>query len=98
MLDIKFLRNNTEIVKAALEKRRSSLDIQEFLDLDVQRRALLQEVENLKSDRNTASAEVGKRKKAGEDASELMKSLGTLSARIKELDEKAKAVDEKVKT
>ena len=98
MLDIKFLRNNTEIVKAALEKRRSSLNIQEFLDLDVQRRAHLLEVETLKSERNTASAEVGKRKKAGEDASELLKSLGTLSTRIKELDEKAKIIDEKVKT
>jgi seryl-tRNA synthetase len=98
MLDIKFLRNNTEVVKAALEKRRSSLNIQDFIDLDVRRRAHLQEVETLKSERNKASAEVGKRKKAGEDASKLLESLGTLSARIKELDEKAREIDEKVRT
>jgi seryl-tRNA synthetase len=97
MLDLKFLRNNTDTVAAALQKRRSPLVIEEFLDLDVRRRTMLQEVETLKSERNQASAEVGKRKKTGEDASELLKHLGTLSARIKELDEKAKVIDEEVR-
>jgi len=89
MFDLKFLQRDPERVAAMLADRGSSLDINEFKQLDDRRRTLLQEVETLKSERNTASAEVGQKKRAGEDASELMASLGELSERIKKLDQEA---------
>ncbi len=89
MFDLKLLQKEPERVAAMLEKRRSKLDIAEFTVLDDKRRALLQEVESLKSQRNSASAEVAKMKRAGEDAGELLASLGSLSERIKELDASA---------
>ncbi len=93
MLDLKILQNEPETVREALERRGSKLSVDDFLPLDVRRRSLLTEVETLKSERNTASAEVAKRKRAKEDASELLTRLSSISGRIKELDrEVAEAV------
>ncbi len=96
MLDLKLLQRSPEIVQAALEKRGSSIDLSVFSELDGQRRALLTEVETLKSERNKASAEVAKRKRAGEDASDVLEGLSGMSEKIKELDQQAAELTEKV--
>ncbi len=96
MLDLKMLQKNPEILQNALKKRHSSLDVAEFQTLDATRRRLLTEVESLKSELNAASTEVGKRKKAGEDASESIATLGKLSERIKSLDVETEAAKDAV--
>ncbi|WP_027184237.1 serine--tRNA ligase [Desulfovibrio inopinatus] len=97
MLDVKFVRNNIEAVKDALARRGGAgVNMDEFAQIDAKRRALLTEVETLKSERNAASAEVAKKKRAKEDASDIIASMGDLSARIKALDEELKGVDEAV--
>ena len=73
MLDIKFVRSNPEDVVAGMKKRGMDLDLAPFLALDEKRRALLTEVEQLKNTRNTVSKEIGKMKKAGENADALVK-------------------------
>ncbi len=98
MLDIKAIQKNPEVLGAALQARNSNLDVAEFLALDGERRRLLLEVEQLKSQLNAASAEIGKRKKAGEDASESIAAMGELSQRIKALDVETEAAKEKVQT
>lgn len=97
MLDVRFIRNNLSVVEEALAKRRSHLDISEYKALDEKRRRMVQEVEELKAQRNKASSEVAKKKKAGEDASGLIEELGGLSSRIKELDRELKEVEENVR-
>ena len=97
MLDIRFIRNNIPEIEAALAKRRSDLDLSEYKILDEKRRGMVQEVEGLKAERNKASAEVAKRKKAGEDATELIQELGRLSSRIKEFDRELKEVEKNVR-
>jgi len=97
MLDLKMLQKQPEVVAAALAARNSSLSMDFFLELDTRRRAALAEVEALKSRRNTESAEVARRKRAGEDASGLMAELGVLSDRIKNLDAEAEAISEQVR-
>jgi len=94
MLDLRFVRKNLDLVRQALADRRMDLDLEGFAALDENRRALLTEVETLKSERNASSAEVARLKRAGEDASGLMERLSEVSARIKELDETARAADE----
>ena len=89
MLDLKLLQKNPELVAKALRDRHSDLDIAEFLRLDGGRRELLTEVEQLKSQRNSASQDVSKLKREGKDTSELVAELGVLAERIKELDQKA---------
>ncbi len=96
MLDMKAIQKNPEALATALKARNSSLDVAEFLTLDGERRRLLLEVEQLKSQLNAASAEIGKRKKAGEDASESIAAMGELSQRIKALDVETEAAKAKV--
>ncbi|MFY9217038.1 MAG: serine--tRNA ligase, partial [Tepidanaerobacteraceae bacterium] len=66
MLDIKYLRQNPDKVREALENRGTAADLDKFLNLDEERRNLLFEVEKLKSQRNQVSDEIARKKKAGE--------------------------------
>ncbi len=69
MLDLKFVRDNLPLVKQAVANRRATVDLAAFERLDERRRALLPEREGLRARRNAVSAEVGRVKKAGGDAS-----------------------------
>jgi seryl-tRNA synthetase len=94
MLDIKFIRQNTELVRKKMLERGQEMDMAPFLNLDTRRRDILQEVEKLRSDRNTVSKEIGEKKKKKEDASEQISRMGEVSARIKSLDDELKKVEE----
>lgn len=83
MLDINLLRNDPDYVVRALAKRGKEVDLVPFLEGDKQRRELLHEMEELKAERNRKSAEVPKKKKAGEDVSELLAEMKTLADTIK---------------
>ncbi len=56
MLDIKFIRENSEKVKQGAQNKGAKIDIDKILDLDKQRRNLIQEVENLKAEKNKLGA------------------------------------------
>jgi len=99
MLDLKRIRSNKDEIKAALSNRGEDFDltvIDKVVELDESRRAILVEVENKKNQRNTESALVPKLKKAGEDASEVLQRMKSLSDEIKELDDKVRAIDEEI--
>jgi seryl-tRNA synthetase len=66
MLDLTYIREHADEVKDAMARLYAEAPIDEILDLDKQRRALLQEVEHLKRQRNTVSKEIGKMKDAEE--------------------------------
>ncbi|MGL1863262.1 MAG: serine--tRNA ligase [Pseudodesulfovibrio sp.] len=93
MLDLKLMQKNPEVVRASLEKRGSKIDVQEFTDLDERRKALIGEVEALKAEKNAVGPEIAQRKRAGEDASDLLKKMGEVSARTKELDAELTGVE-----
>jgi seryl-tRNA synthetase len=90
MLDIKYVRENIDRVRSKLGARGKDIDLDKFSELDRKRRDILQEVETLRSERNTVSKEIGTRKKNGEDASELIEKMGEVSNRIKKLDDSLK--------
>jgi len=93
MLDIKFVRENIDLVRKKMEDRGQDLDLDRFSDLDRGRRDILQEVEVLRSERNKVSKEIGKRKQNKEDASDLIAKMSEVSARIKKLDESLKETE-----
>ena len=93
MLDIKFVRENIDLVRKKMEERGQDLDLDRFSDLDRERRDILQEVEVLRSERNKVSKEIGKRKQNKEDASDLIAKMSDVSARIKKLDESLKETE-----
>lgn len=93
MLDLKFVRNNTDIVKEALAKRGQVVTLDKFLELDEKRRQLLVQVESMKNKRNTVSEEIGKLKKAGQDAEEMVIEMRQVSQQIKEIDDEIKGIE-----
>jgi seryl-tRNA synthetase len=94
MLDIKFLRENLDLVKRKMLERGQDIDLDRFSRLEAKRRNILQEVESLRSERNQASKEIGKKKAQKEDASSLIARMAEVSTRIKELDELLKETED----
>ena len=96
MLDIKLLRSDFEGVEKALSTRNEEFDLSKFMDLDAKRRALLGEVEALKSEQNKASKQVPIMKKEGKDTTALFEEMKQLSDKIKDLDAQVRTVDEEL--
>ena len=97
MLDRKVLRDKFEEVAAKLATRgvaRETLD--EYRELDIQRRELLVEVEHLKQTRNAVSGEIAQLKRNKENADEKIAEMKTLGETIKAKDETLTAIDEKL--
>ena len=67
MLDIKFVRENPEVVQTALKNRGNSLTLDVFMELEKQRREILGKVEVLKGQRNTVSKQISVMKKNKEN-------------------------------
>ncbi|WP_311678976.1 serine--tRNA ligase [Sneathia vaginalis] len=96
MLDLKYIRENSDEVKKFLKARNSDFDLDVVLDLDKKRREILGEVEALKNKRNESSTLIGKLKREKKDASELLKEMQTIGDSIKSLDENLAKVEEKL--
>ncbi|MBE0558638.1 MAG: serine--tRNA ligase, partial [Proteobacteria bacterium] len=98
MLDIKYLRQNIDLVTGKMRERGQEVNLERFVALDARRRDIIQEVEGLRSERNTVSKQVGEKKKNREDAAGLIARMGEVSNRIKELDETLKGTDEELQS
>lgn len=96
MLDLKFVRTNPDLIRQTLVNKRVSVDLDQILALDVERRQILTEVEQLKAKRNDVSKQVGMLKKQGQDASAVIAEMGNIGDRIKELDERSRQVEEEL--
>src|SRR5208283_129385 len=95
MLDVKFVRENIELVRRMLKNRQSDLDLQPLLELDEERRRILVDVEEKKHRRNVASEEISKLKKEKKDALSLVEEMRELGQEIKVLDERLDEVEQK---
>lgn len=93
MLDIKFVRENTDKLREALEKRGYRISLNDFLESEERRRELLRMSEELRNRRNIVSEEIGRLKKQKEDASALITEMKGVSDEIKNLDEKIRGLD-----
>ena len=87
MLDINFIRENTDVVRKSLEARKMEVDIDALLAMDGERRERLQELDGLRHTRNVVSQQIGSMKKEGTDASGPMAEMKQVSQRIRALDE-----------
>ncbi|TEU15677.1 MAG: serine--tRNA ligase [Anaerolineales bacterium] len=95
MLDLRFIRENPDLVKEALAELNTTAPIDEILSLDEQRRGLLSEVEALKARRNTVSKEIGKMKD-GDKRQALIGEMREVGERIKGLDDQVRQVEEQL--
>jgi len=83
MLDVKLLREDLARVKERMATRGGTVDWDEFVVLDQQRRDALANIERLKEKKNRLSGEIGKLKKSGGDASGQMREVEEVSAAIR---------------
>lgn len=97
MLDIKILRNEPEKIIEALKKRGSNLDITPAIELDKQRRGLLNETEKKKAMQNEINKKIPAMKKAGENTDEIFSQMRELSNEIQEENTKIAEIDEKLR-
>ena len=95
MLDLNFVRENLALVEEKLRQR--GMDpaavLADFREVDTRRRQAITEAETKKAERNKASEEIGKLKKAGQDASAAMAQTKELRERISELEKTASDLD-----
>jgi len=94
MLDIRYLRQNIDLVRKKLRQRGQAIDFDRFLTLDKERRDILLTVETLRNERNDASKEIGRLKKEKKDAAPLIAKMAEVSEKIKRLDDNLKAVED----
>ncbi|WP_368502919.1 serine--tRNA ligase [Alkalihalophilus sp. As8PL] len=94
MLDVKRLRNDFAEIKEKLATRGEDISgLDRFGDLDEKRRAIIVEVEELKSRRNQVSQEVAQLKREKKDADHLIKETREVSERVKQLDEELRTIE-----
>jgi seryl-tRNA synthetase len=86
MLDIKFIRENKELVKQAVKDRGLKLDIEELVSCDEQRKKILLELEGLRQKKNQANDEISILLKEKKDAKPMILSMKEIARRIDELE------------
>ena len=102
MLDIKFVRNNPDVVKQNIKNKFQDEKlplVDEVIELDKRNREIKQEVEALRAEKNKASKEIGAMmaQKKIEEAEALKKKVAESNGRINELSEEEKEVEENLK-
>ena len=100
MLDIKLIRENPDLVKAAMKSRNKDMDalVDEVLAIDVQRRELMQITDAMKQEQNSTSKQIPQIKKAGGDISEIMARMNEIKEKVKANDAEIAELDKKQKT
>ena len=97
MLDIKVIRQDPERVKAAMKSRNKDMDkeIDEILEIDVERRAINAAVDNMKAEQNRVSKLIPQYKKEGKDVAPILAEMKELSDKITEDGAKLAELEEK---
>jgi seryl-tRNA synthetase len=95
VLDLRSIRDDPAPARAALARRGAAEALDELLELDARRRELLPEVEGRRAQQNQASDEIAERKRAGEDAGEVIERMKSVSAELKELSSELEEVESK---
>ena len=97
MHDLSSFRNNLAFVQERLNARGFHLDVDAFREMDQRRRRLVTESELLKAERNSATAEIGKLRKAGADTAARQQEVRAAADRIAQLDVQVSEVDRELR-
>lgn len=96
MLDLKFVRDNKDIVKDSIKNRNLKLDIDELLKFDEEHRKILVEVEELRSQRNKANDEVAAAIKAKKNPKDIIDKMKPVSQKIADFEAKVEDLSKKI--
>ncbi len=93
MHDLKFIRENPDLVKEGIKNKGESGDVDKILELDSRRREMIQQVEQRKHQRNELSQQVSKLKREKKPAEDIIEQTREISQTIKNLDETLKEIE-----
>jgi len=96
MLDLKFIRENPDKVREAIQNKKEKLDLDIILNLDEQRRKILLEAESLKQKRNEYSKIIAQMKKEGKNTDKEIAQMKTVSDKITVLDQNLRDVEQQL--
>ena len=100
MLDIRFIRDNIDLIRDNLTRRRDDEKMKQFdhlLMLDEKVRALEKDIQELRTQRNRLSREIGELKKSGKDDSEIVKRVNGVNEKIKTTESETNEVEQELK-
>ncbi|HVR43926.1 MAG TPA: serine--tRNA ligase [Thermoanaerobaculia bacterium] len=96
MLSREYLRESADAYRKSLRDRGATVELDRFLELDRERREVIQEAEALKNQRNVASQQIAALKKGKQDASAQIEAMKGVGDRIRRLDERLAAIEEEL--
>ena len=96
MLDQKLLRTDLDSVAAKLAKRGYRLDVAFWQQVEAERKAIQVKTEELQAQKNAGAKQVGEKKRNGEDTSELMAQMQTISTQMKQAEDELKTLQDKI--
>ncbi len=96
MLDLKFIRENADLVRLGLKNRRSILELGNLIELDDKRKKVLLELEGLRAEKNKANDEISKILKEKKDPKEKIASMKDIAARINQLESELKEIEPQI--
>lgn len=94
MFDIRLIRSNPELVRAAMEKRNAPVDLDTILAVDARRRSAVYEMEQLRARQNKASETIAQRKKNNENADDVIAEMKQIKEESANLDLIAKQAED----
>ena len=97
MLDLKFVRENLELVKQNLDNRHTKGDLDTFVAAYDERKQLIQKVEELKALRNSVTEEISQLKRNKENADDKIAEMKRVGDEISELDGRIREVEESLR-
>ena len=98
MLDLKWIRENPNVLDAAMARRKVAPVSANLISLDTQRRTVQTELQELQARRNEAAKAIGKAKSEGENADALIKEVADLKSSVQHLEVQERDLGEKMKT
>jgi len=90
VLDIKFIRENKDLVKAAAEKKRLDFDVEKLIEVDEKRRKLLGKVEEMRAEQKVANNEIVKA--SSDERDKILEKMKTLKENLEREEEELKDV------
>ncbi len=94
MLDIKFIRENKELIAQGAQKKRIKFDVEALISLDTERRDLLSKVENQRAEQNAATEKISQAQDPAEKT-RLIESMKVVKETLQTDEEKLKEVMKK---
>jgi seryl-tRNA synthetase len=96
VLDMKWIRENPDALKTMLANRRSKLDVTPLYDLDIRRRKLLSDLEQIQAQRNKTAGEIGRLKAQKQDTTAIMNEVESFKGRMKDLEAQLAEIEPKL--